>query len=490
MSDRERESFFSTACDYYIAGRFAAFSGLNPVVGNLLHHAIEMYLKGALAKTKSLTELDKSFKHDLPKLWEAFKEQTNDAELKRFDATIEELHRFEDIRYPDSILAKGMVEIVRSNTAGSYKSPAVPEYRVCVQDIDELVEAAFSAASFNPRLFFGRGQPLAREFLTRENRASRLTDGVMQPNDLQEHISKTYFLLRAGLGGLAFFFPILLLLFGHGLNIPLPTELSAYYWLSESHSALRQVPLRGLFVGVLWAIGCFLILYKGFSRAENRLLNIAGFAALMVAIFPMHSANLREYCLRFGAIPGKPENICGIDDFSNFHTPAAIALFICMGVVAWACSQDTLGPEFKLKRLRFWRFSYDVGLGFWRRGYNVCAALMIVTAISVLSLKYFVGEIDNDSILGLIDRYRILIIECVGILAFAGYWLLKTIELVSSDVDKKAMETDEPVLQPVTQPGFNASARRWTLKLLNFDLWRGLRDWWRRRQFAIIEDTA
>jgi hypothetical protein len=42
MSDRERERFFSTACDYYIAGRFAAFAGLNPVVGNLLYHAIEM----------------------------------------------------------------------------------------------------------------------------------------------------------------------------------------------------------------------------------------------------------------------------------------------------------------------------------------------------------------------------------------------------------------------------------------------------------------
>jgi hypothetical protein len=95
MSDRERERFFSTACDYYIAGRFAAFAGLNPVVGNLLHHAIEMYLKGALAKTKSLRELDKGFKHDLPKLWEAFKDQTNDAALKRFDATIAELHRFE-----------------------------------------------------------------------------------------------------------------------------------------------------------------------------------------------------------------------------------------------------------------------------------------------------------------------------------------------------------------------------------------------------------
>jgi hypothetical protein len=179
MSDRERERFFSSACDYYIAGRFAAFAGLNPVVGNLLHHAIEMYLKGALAKTKSLAELDKGFKHNLPKLWEAFKQQTNDAALKRFDSTISDLHRFEDIRYPDSILAKGMgatVEIVRSTIPTVYKGPAVPLYRVCVQEIDELVEAIFSAASLNPRYFFDRGQPLVREFLIKENRARRLTE--------------------------------------------------------------------------------------------------------------------------------------------------------------------------------------------------------------------------------------------------------------------------------------------------------------------------
>jgi hypothetical protein len=49
--------FFSAGSQYYIAGRFGVFAGLNPVVGNLLHHAIEMDLKGALSKTKSISEL-------------------------------------------------------------------------------------------------------------------------------------------------------------------------------------------------------------------------------------------------------------------------------------------------------------------------------------------------------------------------------------------------------------------------------------------------
>jgi hypothetical protein len=56
--------FFSAACGYYVAARFAAFAHLNPVAGNLFHHAIEMYLKGGLSKTKSIRKLEK-FKHSI-----------------------------------------------------------------------------------------------------------------------------------------------------------------------------------------------------------------------------------------------------------------------------------------------------------------------------------------------------------------------------------------------------------------------------------------
>jgi hypothetical protein len=38
--------FFKTGCQYYLAGRYAAFAGLNPVTGNLLRHAVENFLKG------------------------------------------------------------------------------------------------------------------------------------------------------------------------------------------------------------------------------------------------------------------------------------------------------------------------------------------------------------------------------------------------------------------------------------------------------------
>jgi hypothetical protein len=67
--------FFSSAAQYYVAGRFGVFAALNPVAANLMHHAIEMYLKGALLKlkTKTLKDLKDKFGHSLPKSWAAFK---------------------------------------------------------------------------------------------------------------------------------------------------------------------------------------------------------------------------------------------------------------------------------------------------------------------------------------------------------------------------------------------------------------------------------
>ena len=46
--ERLQAEYFKIATDYYIAGRYAYFSALIPTAGNLLHHAVELYLKGYL----------------------------------------------------------------------------------------------------------------------------------------------------------------------------------------------------------------------------------------------------------------------------------------------------------------------------------------------------------------------------------------------------------------------------------------------------------
>jgi hypothetical protein len=174
--------FFSSGCRYYVAGRYAAFAGLNPVAGNVMHHAIEQFLKGGLSKTKSLPQL-KRLMHRLPDIWEAFKQQANDPTLARFDTVILELHRFEDIRYPDAIVADGMQCVINITKAGAAvmthtsSVPMPPSYQLCLEEIDELVSAIFVAASRNPKAYFQSVfKPEAREYLVKGNTAKSIAD--------------------------------------------------------------------------------------------------------------------------------------------------------------------------------------------------------------------------------------------------------------------------------------------------------------------------
>lgn len=184
--------FFSNGCQYYVAGRYAAFAGLAPVVGNVLHHAIEHFLKGGLSKTKTLPELKKLY-HNLNNIWAEFKKQVNDPTLDRFDHVIATLHEFEEIRYPNSILDKGMQCTINITKAArdavksaqlppSKPALSVPPYELCIEEIDELVGAIFVAASRNPKAYFLMvHKPEARQYLVKENTVATITEGLIEP---------------------------------------------------------------------------------------------------------------------------------------------------------------------------------------------------------------------------------------------------------------------------------------------------------------------
>jgi hypothetical protein len=163
------DSFFvSSAVDYYVAGRYAVFAGLDPTAGNLLHHAVEMFLKAGLAKKgKSLAEL-KRLNHRLPDIWNEFKTHFPGHSLNGFDSVISELHKFEEIRYPDSIVSKGMLCGIdpgkKPQVAMPANAPTVPQHALYLGEIDELMIKLFSVASFSPPAFFGRLMPTAKSF--------------------------------------------------------------------------------------------------------------------------------------------------------------------------------------------------------------------------------------------------------------------------------------------------------------------------------------
>src|SRR5438105_13876110 len=98
--DRLRMEYFRTALYYYILGRYATIAKFAPIPGNLVHHAIEFFLKAAL-----IEQLDEAarrkFRHNLPKLWRRYKRERNNPTLDRFDQTISDINKFERIRYPE-----------------------------------------------------------------------------------------------------------------------------------------------------------------------------------------------------------------------------------------------------------------------------------------------------------------------------------------------------------------------------------------------------
>jgi hypothetical protein len=105
-NDRARVEFFRLGTQYYVTGRFATMEVLVPVAGNLLHHAVEMYIKGALVRHKGLGSLQ-NLRHDLTKLWKTLKETLPDDASESLDGALQELHKFEVLRYPDRAIHEG-----------------------------------------------------------------------------------------------------------------------------------------------------------------------------------------------------------------------------------------------------------------------------------------------------------------------------------------------------------------------------------------------
>lgn len=175
MDERFKYTFCNLATQYYVAARLAARAGLIPVHGNLFHNAVEMYLKAALVGTLPVAQMkQKQYSHDLTALWDRFKTKEADPALTHFDPTIQELHLFESIRYPDKIVGEGMIATVvwqahhATTASGSAKMP--PKYEFIIEDIDNLVIEVLQRASVNPKFLVTRVTNAdAREALAYQN---------------------------------------------------------------------------------------------------------------------------------------------------------------------------------------------------------------------------------------------------------------------------------------------------------------------------------
>ena len=209
---------------------------------------------------------------------------------------------------------------------------------------------------------------------------------------LYESISKSYLILRRGLALLAIAMPILLLL-GVGLDNVQPSISAYYHFRAGSEAAYGSGTMRDFFVGILWAIGTFLYFYKGYSREEDRALDVAGLAALGVALFPMS----------WTASDTAPAI------FDRLHSASAIIFFLAIAYVCLFRSKDTLEILKEPHRGRF------------KLGYRILGTLMIVLPAAVLA-AHLLSPPGRS-------RFPVLLIEIAGIYVFATFWLVKSREI-------------------------------------------------------------
>lgn len=198
------------------------------------------------------------------------------------------------------------------------------------------------------------------------------------------YIAQTYFVLRMVIAGGAVALPPALLIWASvDPRVEFVDSISVFYYS----------PARGLFVGTLVAIGVALVAYRGYTRGENWLLNVAGTLAIVVALFPTED-------------PTMP----GLTLVSVVHAGAAVAFFVLAALSIFFYGQETVGsiPDPELRR------SYGTA-------YRLLVVLVLGLPVAALLIAWLM-----DSTMAL------FLVETAALWAFATFWIVKTYELARS----------------------------------------------------------
>ncbi|MBN1308142.1 MAG: hypothetical protein JXA18_09510 [Chitinispirillaceae bacterium] len=218
-------------------------------------------------------------------------------------------------------------------------------------------------------------------------------NGTPQPSlqkidELDKTIRDTYFTMRISMFVIGLLFPLVLWLGGLVfLRLELQGSISAYY----------HTPMRNWFVGPLWALGICLIVYRGYGTTENRILNVAGVLAILVALLP--TSNPSAGSVEIFTAP-------------LLHGIVAIVFF---GLIAFSCIFCSLGTLKEYNGPRWRKITYIVF-------YFIFAICMVVLPIFTAAILHFTGR----------DGHLVFWMEFSGVMVFALYWLVKTIELWKS----------------------------------------------------------
>jgi hypothetical protein len=177
MSDRQGMAWHylvESSLQYYAAGRFCAMTRLASAAPQLLHLAVELVLKASLARDHSLDELRMKYGHNIGRLWQDVTSVNSTLRTPGRDQTIVNLGRFEELRYPDSLISQGAsisFDFRTRTDSGPPHSdlPSGPHYEFNLEDIDELWAALFVNSRANAVAFLQRLSQEARAAIDRDN---------------------------------------------------------------------------------------------------------------------------------------------------------------------------------------------------------------------------------------------------------------------------------------------------------------------------------
>ncbi|MCX7655223.1 MAG: hypothetical protein N2Z76_01725 [Treponemataceae bacterium] len=189
------------------------------------------------------------------------------------------------------------------------------------------------------------------------------------------------------------------------LGIALPVVLVLGGWLVQpghiegSISSYYYTNMQDILVGILGAVGVFLITYQGYDQLDNGVTNLSGFAAFGIALFPTEN-------------PSQPNRAVGVFQIPSrlsvyFHLISAFLFFLLLAYNAFflftKTGSTTPGPR-KLLRNIF---------------YRICGILIVACLGGiVIYLVFLQGTF-------LRNLAPILVLETIALWAFGFSWLVK-----------------------------------------------------------------
>jgi hypothetical protein len=216
------------------------------------------------------------------------------------------------------------------------------------------------------------------------------------PQTVEARYVRSYLILRMFVGLLGVALPFVLVLVDkvafHGSPFP-RGSLSAYYY-----SGMREV-----FVGTLSAIGVFLIAYKVAERnLDNTLSAVAGFAALVIPVFPTRRPS---HTIQLTPL----QDLLGESVVKEIHFIASVVFLASLAVMSFFFGkrEGARPPREGARSPKFWQWFH------W-----TCAGL-IAAALAWMGVTALVGGPSRSVLIG----------QTVSAWAFGASWLMKGLEL-------------------------------------------------------------